>query len=75
MIDVPNWHADTKRACENGELRQAHVTLQICINGSWKTVCPSLWGQAQAIVACRQLNPGRTVTGKTANINIDFIDL
>ena len=47
---------------------QTHVILQICVNGDWKTLCPDLWGPAQTAVACRQLNPGRTVIGKTTNI-------
>ena len=62
--DQCTLHADTPRLCDNGELRQTSVILQICVNGDWKTLCPSLWGPAQATVACRQLNPGRTVIGK-----------
>ena len=57
-------HADNPRLCENGELSQMHVTLNICVDGNWRTLCPSLWGPSQAMVACRQLNPGRTVIGK-----------
>ena len=63
-------HTDTLDSCENGELLQTNVILQICVNGDWRSLCPSLWGPAQATVACRQLNPGRTVIGKTTIIQI-----
>ena len=56
-------YADANRECDNGQLRTNRTTniLYICVNGTWKTLCPRLWGPSQATVACRQLNPGRTV--------------
>ena len=38
--------------------------LYICVSGTWRTLCPKLWGAAQASVACRQLNPRKTIFGK-----------
>ena len=53
------------RLCENGELKKnSNNVLCICVNAEWKTLCPMLWGPPQAIVACRQLNPGKLIIGK-----------
>ena len=53
------------RSCENGELKKdSNNVLRICVNAVWKTLCPMLWGPPQAIVACRQLNPGKLIIGK-----------
>ena len=38
------------------------------MHGDWNTLCPSLGGPAQATVACRQLNPGKTVIGIKTNM-------
>ena len=56
-------YAVANRECDNGQLHTNSTTniLYICVNGTWKTLCPRLWGPSQATVACRQLNPGRTV--------------
>ena len=56
-------YAVANRECDIGQLHASNTTniLYICVNGNWRTLCPSLWGLAQATVACRQLNPGRTV--------------
>ena len=56
-------YAVANRECDNGQLHTNSTTniLYICVNGNWRTLCPSLWGPAQATVACRQLNPGKTV--------------
>ena len=56
-------YAVASRECDNGQLRISNTTniLYICVNGIWRTLCPSLWKPAQATVACRQLNPERTV--------------
>ena len=59
--------ADT-RLCKNGEVMQKNEILQLCVDGKWRTMCPRLWGPAQAMVACRQLNPGKVVIGKTCTI-------
>ena len=53
------------RLCKNGEVMQINEILQLCVDGNWRTLCPRLWGPAQAMVACRQLNPGKVVIGKT----------
>ena len=52
------------RLCENGELKKTDNVLYTCVNAVWKTLCPMLWGPPQAIVACRQLNPGKLIIGK-----------
>ena len=55
------------RICENGELRrnETNKVLNICYNGAWVPLCPYLWqSSAQAMVACRQLYPNKTVIGK-----------
>ena len=56
-------YAVANRECDNGQLHTNSTTnvLYICVNGNWRSLCPSLWGLAQATVACRELNPGRTV--------------
>ena len=56
-------YAVANRECDNGQLHASNATniLYICVNGNWRTLCPRLWGPAQATAACRQLNPGRTV--------------
>ena len=56
-------HTVAGRECENGQLSMNETTsiLYICVAGNWRTLCPWLWGSTEAKVACRQLNPGRTV--------------
>ena len=59
---------DGNFTCQNGELQRDDATnaLYICINGGWRTLCYNeyFWGPTQATVACRELNPGKTVAGK-----------
>ena len=37
-------------------------------------LCPSLWGPAQVTVACRQLNPGRTVISELSVMESACVD-
>ena len=52
--------------CQNGEvlLNNATNALYICIKEQWRTLCSNLIGSTQAHVACRQLNPGKTIISK-----------
>ena len=63
--------------CKNGDLQKSNITdnniLYICVAGKWRTLCPKLWGPAQATVACRQLNPERVVIGKTLLYRVTII--
>ena len=51
------------RQCLNGELKnnETNNILYICVSGVWRPICSYFWGHTQATVACRQLNPGKTV--------------
>ena len=57
------YTATATRQCLNGELyrNETDKILYICVNEQWKTLCPSLWGSTQAMVACRQLYPTSTI--------------
>ena len=54
--------------CTDGEIRLVGGTnilegrAEVCINGTWGTVCDDLWGVEEASVACNQL--GFSSTGK-----------
>ena len=67
--------AGVTRICENGELKRNETTkvLYICHNSVWRTLCPELWqSSSQAMVACRQLYPNKTVLGKLLMLELSI---
>ena len=77
-VNCPTQVAGVSRICENGELRrnETNKLLQICHNGAWVPLCPDLWqASSQAMVACRQLYPNKTVLGKLLTLRMLSINI
>ena len=45
-----------------GGLVQTEGTVQMCVDGRWREICNSYWGNQEAFVVCRQL--GLPATGE-----------
>ena len=66
FIPLVNITALTCDGTPNGGVRLSGGTsdregrVEICIDGSWGTICDNFWSDLDASVVCYQLNLGRT---------------